>query len=173
MIFVVLNLHMLILVGVWVGENLAGFEWAALAAGLSLVHNPTYVLVLILLASVVLAPYGEAVNYLFYVDSRARYEGLDLWYRVHRHFRLRNPADAVLALTVDETANQKSRFEQTPLLGSFCCLLFLAWPSSVQAADALTSVRTARREISVIRQEVKTKELFPGGEFWAVSASPS
>jgi hypothetical protein len=109
LIFAVLNLHMLILVGVWVGENLAGFEWAALAAGLSLAHNPTYVLALILLAGVVLAPYSEAVNYLFYVDSRARYEGLDLWHRVHRQFRLRNPVDAVLALTVGETANQRSR----------------------------------------------------------------
>src|SRR5205085_10340672 len=88
LIFTVLNLHMIILVGIWVGENLAGFDWTALAAGLSLLHNPTYVLVLILLAGVLLAPYGEAVNYLFHLDSRARYEGLDLWHRVQRQFRL-------------------------------------------------------------------------------------
>src|SRR2546426_493590 len=42
LIFAVLNLHMVVLFGVWVGENLAGFDWSALAAGLSLLHNPTY-----------------------------------------------------------------------------------------------------------------------------------
>jgi hypothetical protein len=150
LIFTVLNLHMLVLLGVWVGENLAGFDWAALAAGLSLLHNPTYGLVLILLAWLLLAPYGEAVNYLFHIDSRTRYEGLDLWHRVRRQFRLRPlPVSA------------------SPLLVFLLGLAGLAWPAPVQAADALASVRDARREISVIREEVSTKEPFPGGEFWS------
>jgi hypothetical protein len=168
MIFALLNLHTLIMVGFWIGENLAGFEWAALATGLSLIHNPTYVLILVLLAGVVLAPYSEAVNYLFHVDSQARYEGLDLWHRVQQQFRLRTLADPprqLLAGAVDQR-NHQGRSERPQFLGCLCCLLFFAWPASVQTADALTPVRNARREIAVIREEVKTKEPFPGGEFW-------
>jgi hypothetical protein len=170
MIFAVLNLHMLFLAGVWVGENLAGFDWAALAAGLSLVHNPTYVLVLLLFAGVVLAPYSEAVNYLFHVDSRARFEGLDLWHRVHRQFgrNLHNASRELLAGIPAIRVNKWNPTRQTRLLSWLCFLLFgfLAWPLSSQAADTLRSVDNARREISVIREEVKTKQPFPGGQFW-------
>ena len=42
----------------------------------------------LLLAWLLLTPFFEESNYLLYVDARARYEGLDLWYRVRRHFPL-------------------------------------------------------------------------------------
>ncbi len=146
LIFAVINLHTLALVGVWVSENLAGFEWAMLAAWLSLLHNPTYGVVLVLLAWLLLAPYSEAVNYLFHIDARARYEGLDLWHRARKHFRLPEKVTVASILIA---------------LGSV-----LTYPLESQAADALTSIRTARQKITAIRQEIKSKDSFPGGAFW-------
>lgn len=144
--FAVMNLHTWALVGVWLGESMAGFDWAPLSTWLSLRHNPTYAVSLILFAWLLLAPYSEAVNFLFHVDARARYEGLDLWHRARKHFRVAD--NATLASFVISLAVGLS-------------LSMPAW-----ASDAISSVQTARKEISVIRQEVKTKDPFPGAGFW-------
>lgn len=152
--FAVVNLHTLALVGVWVGESMAGFDWAALTAWLSLRHNPIYTISLVLLAWLLLAPFSEAVNFLFHVDARARYEGLDLWHRARKHFRLAEKAT------------------MTSIVISLAALLSCLMP--VRGADALACVcsdplkrvTTARQEITVIRQEVNTKNPFPGGGYW-------
>jgi len=146
LVFAVINLHTLALVGVWVGETLAGFDWSVLAAGLSLRQNPTYGVVLVLLAWLLLAPYNEAVNYLFHMDARSRYEGLDLWHRARQHFRL--PDKAIVASI------------SMALAAVLCC------PVQARSTGPFTSVRAARQKIAAIRQEIQSKEPFPGGGFW-------
>ncbi len=81
----VLNVHGVIQVVLWTGDQMAGLDLAVAEIVLTLA-NPVYDLVLFLLAGLLLAPYAEACNYLLYVDARARFEGLDLWYRVRRVF---------------------------------------------------------------------------------------
>lgn len=61
LLFMVLNLHILIEVGLWIAGNLAGFDTALLNVALGL-SNPAYLTALVLLAWWLLAPFAEASN---------------------------------------------------------------------------------------------------------------
>jgi hypothetical protein len=142
---VVINLHLFIRAGLWIMDQLAGFDMA-LPTQVLTPFNPVYDLALILLAWLLLAPYAEACNYLLHVDARARYEGLDLWYRGQRLFPAfdRTRAGAVLLVLA------------AVLLGS----------SVARADDArLSSVRTARARLAEITQEVKAAEPYRGTDW--------
>jgi hypothetical protein len=141
-----LNLHGFLQVGLWIGDHLAGLDLALADLVLEL-NNPVYDLCLVLLAWLLLAPYAEASNYLLHVDARARYEGLDLWYRVRRLF-------PVGAKSVATSAG-------------LILLALLVGTSPAKAADArLATVRQAREDIKKITTEVKAAEPYPGGERW-------
>jgi hypothetical protein len=84
-LFTFVNLHIVVRVVLWIGDDLAGFDWSVPSHVLSL-GNPIYDITMILLTGILLAPFHEATNYLMHVDARTRYEGLDLWYRVQRAF---------------------------------------------------------------------------------------
>jgi len=133
-----LNLHLLVRAGLWVGDDLAGFDWALPAAVLTLA-NPTYGAVLILLSGLLLAPFFEAANYLLHVDARARYEGLDLWYRVRQLF----PAAAALVL-----------------------LGVLTAPASAADGGPRAAVGAARQVVATVRAEVHAADPYPGGQRW-------
>jgi hypothetical protein len=146
-VFVVLNLHLLIVLGVWVAGNLGGLD-TALVGVLASLGNPAYVLALVLFGWLLLAPFSEAAGFLLYADQRARYEGLDLWYRVQRHFPLsdRRAGAAVFAVVA---------------------ALLLAQPA--RADDArLAVVRQARDEVKRIAEEVRTADPYPGGGRWVL-----
>jgi Domain of unknown function (DUF4129) len=102
---------------------------------------------LTLLAWCLLSPFNEAANYLFFMDVRTRFEGLDLWNRVEDLFPAiqRGKAGAIL-LT----------------LGAG---LLAASPAAAQ--EPLETVRAARRELQTIRNEVQTTQPYLGGERWA------
>jgi hypothetical protein len=89
----VVNLAVAVAVGLWVADNFAGVETSFVAVQLSPL-NPVYLVALLLLCWLLLAPYFEACNFLLYVDSRTRQEGLDLMFRVRRAFADRPPAPA-------------------------------------------------------------------------------
>jgi hypothetical protein len=148
LVFAVLNLHLFGLFGLWVAEALGGFD-VALARLLCSLGNPPYLIALVGLAWWLLAPYFEAVNYLFFVDDRTRYEGLDLWYRVEDYFP-RLPVGRAGAVLL--------------ALGS----LFVG-TSSGRADQRLDAIRAAEREISRITGEVKSAEPYPGSGRWLES----
>ncbi|HXG10662.1 MAG TPA: DUF4129 domain-containing protein [Gemmataceae bacterium] len=146
-LFAMLNLHLLALAGLEVAGNLAGLDTVVVGVLISW-KNPAYVLALVLLGWLLLAPWSEAASYLLHVDLRARYEGLDLWYRVQRHFPTgdrRRAGAAVLALAAG---------------------LLLAVPGRA-AADRLTAIREVRQEVRRITAEVRSAEPYPGGGRWA------
>jgi hypothetical protein len=143
--FAVLNLHLFLHFGLWAAESLGGFDVAFLGVLCSL-GNSGYLLSLVLVAAWLLMPYGEAVNCLFFVDARTRYDGLDLWQRVNELFPVikQSKAGAVLlALAVG-------------LLGA----------GSAKAEEPLQVVRAARLEIGLVRKEVETANPYPGGNRW-------
>jgi hypothetical protein len=145
-LFVVLNLHILLRLGLWVVGNLAGLDVALLAAELEL-GNPAYLIVLLLLAWWLLAPLAEACNYLLHVDTRVRYEGLDLWYRVQRRF----PA---VARSVARPA-------------ALLLVVLLMGGATARAADhRAEAISAARQEISRIIAEVKQEEPYLGSAHW-------
>jgi hypothetical protein len=142
----VLNLYLLVRVGLWTAEHLAGLD-VALAGLVLSAGNPVYITALLMLAWLLLAPYFEAANYLLHADARARYEGLDLWYRVRRFFPL----------------SQQSR------AGVFLLALGSVWFAPVRASandDRLTAVQHARREIQSISSEISKAEPYPGSAHW-------
>jgi hypothetical protein len=144
--FAVLNLHLFLSFGLWAAENLGGFDVAFLGV-LCALGNPAYLLTVVLLAVWLLLPWNEAINYMFFVDARTRYEGLDLWQRVEELFPVRKQSKVggvVLALTVG-------------LLGA----------GSATAEEPLSAVRAARQELAVIRKEVQTANPYPGSQRWA------
>ena len=79
-LFAAINLFLAIRLGFWTADHLGGFDLARIELFFSLT-NPVYLTALLMLSWMLLAPYAEAANYLLHVDARARYEGLDLWYR--------------------------------------------------------------------------------------------
>jgi len=155
-LFVAVNLHVLIRVGSWVAGNVAGLDLALMDTQLAL-GNSTYFAALLLLAWWLLAPFAEACNYLLHVDTRVRYEGLDLWHRVQRLF----------PLTV--------RSRATP--GVIAVALIVAFAAPLHADDGLSeAVAAARRSVAKIAEEVGAAEPYPGGARWvprlrAVAAS--
>jgi hypothetical protein len=94
------NLYLLVAVVLWAAGGPAGLDVAVLKLVFA-ENNPVYDVALVALAWLALAPYFEASSFLLHLDSRVRYDGLDLAYRVRTLFpapeRGRVPA-AVLAL---------------------------------------------------------------------------
>jgi hypothetical protein len=148
----VVNLLLVIDFVLWAAGDLGGLDTALLQVSLSL-GNPTYLTALVLLTWVLLTPFVEAGNYLLHVDARARYEGLDLWYRVRRVFPVPDKARVgavVLAIGL---------------------ALLSAAPGHAAAKDSdeqrLTAVREARQKVDAIQKEVEQAEPYPGGDRWA------
>jgi hypothetical protein len=146
--FATLNLHLFGQFGLWAAEALGGFD-VALAGLLCTLGNPAYTVALLGLAWWLLSPYGEAVNYLFYVDARTRYEGLDLWYRVQDLFPVVTGSRAGALMLAAGAA------------------LLTAGPA--YAGDRLATVRNARQEIGKISREVKEANPYPGSRHWEPS----
>jgi hypothetical protein len=140
------NLHLLVRVVLWIGDDLAGFDWSVAAVVLG-PANPVYGLALVLLAWLLLAPYAEACNYLLHIDARARYEGLDLWYRAQRLF-------------------PKVAKERVGAMFLAIGALFLGTLYSRADDERLTTVRSVRQELSQITREVQAADPYPGGERW-------
>jgi hypothetical protein len=142
----VVNLHLLIRVGVWTAEQLAGFDTAFIGVMLSL-SNIAYLTALTLATWLLLSPYAEAANYLLHVDSQARYRGLDLWYRVRSHF-------------------PEARRTRTGLLLLVVGASLLAC-NAASAKDRMAVLQEARQGIQSMIQEVSQSEPFPGGQRWS------
>jgi hypothetical protein len=146
LLFTLLNLHILIEVTLWTAGNLAGFNTALLNVALGL-SNPAYDAALLLLAWWLLAPFAEACNYLLHVDTRVRYEGLDLWYRVQRLLPTVERSKAMLLLLT--------------LAAS------VLWATGLHAAESrVETVQKARHEVRAVREEVSSAEPYPGGARW-------
>jgi len=141
LVFAMLNLHVFGQFASWAAESLGGFD-VALARLLCSLGNPPYLFALAALAWWLLAPYLEAVNYLFFVDDRTRYEGLDLWYRVEEFFPRQTASRAGVALLVLSGA-----------LLSVPTAHARAWPSNVHEA---------RAAVGEITNEVKEANPYPG-----------
>src|SRR5262249_32330742 len=109
--------------------------------------------------------------YLFFIDDRTRYEGLDLWFRIEELFPVDEPA-------TPETSNGKAALFGFPpcrrlagLPGALAVLLptlaLLGGATPARAYAALGAVRAARQEITAVRQEVERADPYPGGGRWA------
>jgi hypothetical protein len=145
-LFAVLNLHLFWGFGLWTVENLAGVDVALLGVLCSL-GNPAYLLAVTAIAWWLLTPLNEALSYLFFVDARTRYEGLDLWQRVDELFPVR----------------QRSKVGAVVL--ALAAGLLALGPAS--AEEPLPAVRAARQEMATIRSEVQAAQPYPGGQHWA------
>jgi len=145
LLFAVFNLHLLGNFALWAAEHLGGFDVAYLGVLCSL-GNAAYVLALVLLAWCLLSPFNEAANYLFFMDVRTRFEGLDLWNRVEDLFPAVQGGKAGAILLA---------------LGAG---LLAAGP--VSAEEPLPAVRAARQEIQAVRGEVQAAQPYPGGKRW-------
>lgn len=146
LLFALVNLHLLVRVALWIADDLAGFDGSVAAAVLE-PANPVYDLALVLTVWLLLAPYAEACNYLLQVDARARYEGLDLWYRAQRLFPKISKERAGVFLLV---------------IGS--CFLGASFGRADD--ERLGTVRVVRKELAQITREVQAAEPYPGGERW-------
>jgi hypothetical protein len=146
-----LNLLALTEAVLWVAGNLAGLDTALVNQLLSL-DNPVFMLALLLLAWVLLTPFVEASNYLCHADARARYEGLDLWYRVQQFFPVAEKGRAV-ALALAAGAGL--------VLAGRCAAADGGRQQRVEA------VRQARIAVDAVRQEVAQANPYPGGGRWA------
>jgi len=141
LLLAVLNLYLLVQVGLWVAGSLAGLEVAFLDLLLSY-RNPVYLIALVALAWLLLAPYFEASSFLLHLDCRVRHEGLDLAYRVRSLF----------------PAFDKGRGAAVVLaLGG---LLFGAAPARAED-DRLAAVREVRQGVRRLTDEVKAADPFP------------
>lgn len=143
-LFAVINLHVLTHLGLWITGNLGGLDVALPQLLLSLT-NPVYLIALVLLAWLLLVPFGEAAAFLLHMDTRARFEGFDLWHRVQLHF---------------PTSARRGAAAGMVLLG-------LLLPAVAHAEDRLSVAREARQEVRHITREIETAEPYPGGERWA------
>jgi len=136
--FALLNLHLFVQLALWAGDELAGFNLAFVARLLS-PGSPAYVLILVALAWWLLAPYNEAVNYLFLVDARTRYEGLDLRYRIEQLFPLQRSVKAGAVLF---------------LIGAGSLLT----AGFAHASSRLAVVRESRQELAAITKRAETAD---------------
>jgi hypothetical protein len=139
------NAHLLVQVTLWAAQNLGGFDLALLDFQLSL-GNPVYDLALFLAVWLLLAPYFEASNYLLYLDTRTRREGLDLLYRVRRAFGAADPRRVAVALAA-----------------------VAAWLFGAAALPAappvprLDTVREVRQEVEKLKQQVEAADPYRTG----------
>jgi hypothetical protein len=139
----------------WVAGNLAGLDTALVGLLLS-PGDPVFLLVAALLSWVLLTPFAEASNFLLHADGRARYEGLDLWYRVQQLFPVIEKGRAVallLALGVG-------------LLLTGNAVAAPGGEDDGAAQQRLQVVQEARRNVDAIRQEVDQADPYPGGGRW-------
>jgi hypothetical protein len=132
----VINLHLFIELGLSVVGDLIGLDTALVQHVLS-PGNPVYVLSLSLLVWMVMAPFSEAVQFLFHADNRARHEGLDLWLRVERAFPARTAAR----------------------IGSAVAVLLLLVPSAAAAEVSPSTLKRVREEVHKLHEA----EPYPGG----------
>jgi hypothetical protein len=139
--FAVLNLHLFWQFGLWAAEDLAGFDIAVLRQLCSL-GNGAYLALMTALAWWLLMPFFEAANFLFYVDSRSRFEALDLWLRVEENFSTRT-------ITTDAA--------------SLALAFLFVGPASCQD---LPGIQQAKQEIAQVRQEMRSADPYPGGKHW-------
>jgi hypothetical protein len=139
------NLHLFLVLALYAGEQLAGLDLAYPRLLLRL-GNPIYLVTLCGLTWWLLAPYNEAVTYLFLVDARTRYDGLDLWFRIEQSFPLGRAGKAGV------------------LLLAAGALLLAAGP--VQGSTRLRTVREARVDLAAVAREMKEAEPYPGGKEW-------
>jgi hypothetical protein len=132
--FVALNLHVAAATFLWIAGNLGGLDTALLGLQLSL-GNPAYLLTLVLLAWWLFSPVSEGSYYLLHLDTRVRYEGLDLWYSVQRLF----------ALTVRGRTG----------VAAIVLAIWFVVPGSVQAQDRqLKAIQNARQGIAELKTEI-------------------
>jgi hypothetical protein len=160
----VLNLFLLGLIGLYLAGELGGLDTALLSAVLFL-DDPVYLAGLAVVAWVLLAPYAEAANYLLHVDTRARYEGLDLWYRVRRLFPVR-PASRK-----PEPGDPPARGAREQAALPLALLLALGGLFGVgqwaTAAEQVDVVRQVRAGVEAVRGEAAAADPYPGGQRWA------
>src|SRR5262249_47111003 len=105
-------------------------------------------------------------NYLLHIDARARFEGLDLWYRVQRFFPGAAPGKQGDRARADERGYGRGVWAViVPLLLSPALLLSLS-PCLAQAADAgrLETVRQVRKGVTDIRREVQEADPYHGSD---------
>jgi hypothetical protein len=145
LLFAFLNLHLFGTFALWAAEDLGGFD-VAYAGVLCSLDNAAYTLCLVLLAWSLLTPFCEACNYLFFVDTRTRFEGLDLWNRVQDYFPL------------------KRRSQVGVILLALGASGLVAGPAL--ADELLPTVKAARQEVQAVREEVKAANPYPGGRRW-------
>jgi hypothetical protein len=141
-----LNLHLFVRLGLWAGDQLLGVNLSYVSVLLSL-GNASYVLLLAALAWWFLTPYNEAVTYLFLVDARTRYEGLDLRYQIEQVFPLPRAQKVGVGLLL--------------VLGGV-----LAAVGPVQASGRLAVVQQARQDVAAIRRQAEDVKNYPGGQHW-------
>jgi hypothetical protein len=143
------NLHLLLHVFLWIGENFVGLDTALLAASLALFRNSVYTLGVILLAWLLLSPFFEASNFLLHLDARTRQEGLDLFYRVRRVFPTAERAGPVRIVGAVVVA-----------------LLLFAATAATAAGPQADTIRAVRAEVETIRDEIRDAEPYPGSGHW-------
>jgi hypothetical protein len=143
LVLTVLNLQLLVEVGLWVLDGIAGLDAAFLGFQLS-IANPVYDLALVLAAWLLLAPFFEASNFLLHLDARTRQEGLDLQVRVQRLF---------------PTAEHKRVGALAVLAGALC----LAVGSAHAAEPPYDAVHDARTDVERIARTVKAADPYDGG----------
>jgi hypothetical protein len=152
-VMAIFNAHVFIRTGLWVADDLAGFDLTLVGVLLSL-GNPTYGVILALVAWLLITPFAEASNCLFHVDARTRYEGLDLWYRIQRHF----PASRA------PSSSAQGREAAAKGLGMLLLAVgaALVGTTPLRGADRLTVVREVRETIAQkIEPEVAAAESYP------------
>jgi hypothetical protein len=146
LLLAVINLYLFLRFGLSLGEDLAGLDTAFVRLLLS-PRNPVFLLVLTALAWWLLAPYNEAANYLFLVDARTRYEGLDLWYQIEQLFPVSRAGKVGAVLLA---------------VGG---LLLAAGPARA-GGGRLGTVRQARKDVAAILKEAESTQPYPGGKHW-------
>jgi hypothetical protein len=152
-IMAIVNAHVFVRTGLWVVDDLAGFDLTLPGVLLSL-GNPVYGLILTLLAWLLITPFAEASNCLFHVDARTRYEGLDLWYRIQRLFPMAN-----VPSTPAPGRGAAAKGGGMLLLAVGAALL---GATTVRGADRLTVVREVRETIEEkIKPDVEATDPFP------------
>jgi hypothetical protein len=139
------NAHLLVQVSLWAAQNLGGFDLALLDFQLS-IGNPVYDLALFLAVWLLLAPFFEASNYLLYLDTRTRQEGLDLLYRVQWAFGAAGPKRAAVVLAAVAAW----------LLGAAA----LPAATSAERADTVWAVR---QEVEKLQQRVEAADPYRDG----------
>ncbi len=152
LLLTIINLHLLVLVTLWAAGNLGGFDVSVLQVQLS-EGNPPYLLSLILLAWLLLAPFHEAGNFLLYLDTRVRQEGLDLLYHVQRVFATPERAKAVVGALVG-------------LLVGLSWFIAPAAAAPPKNETRLAAVRAGQQDVTRIADEIRATKTYLSGSRW-------